>query len=241
MKNLFLILIIAAGAAVGIYKIHSNNLEKERQAKLELARLEEKRLEEELRLKAEEEKRRREEEERKRKLEEERLAKERARLEEERRKAEEIKQYLAKLATAQKTLQQIMESNYNTSISDFFKFRQYINVLNPPKEIMIYVNDLMNIAAALKMPTKRTRGAILPSDCYEIPLCLRCGGSGRELTDKLQIAECSRCNGNGKEDHSTFDTPSAQRAFMLRIEKISGWLDLQQQSLPSLPNSQEEF
>ena len=49
MKNLIGIFLIAAIAAVGLYGLHTYNQKKEREAQLEIARLEQQKLEEERR------------------------------------------------------------------------------------------------------------------------------------------------------------------------------------------------
>ena len=122
MKNLIGIFLIAAIAAVGLYGLHTYNQKKEREAQLEIARLEQQKLEEE------------------------------RRREEALKKAEQAKCFQANLAIAKKALRRINVRRYNTPVKELVKFQQYIELLNPPEDILSLAQDLPKIAAAIRMP-----------------------------------------------------------------------------------------
>ncbi|WP_337748121.1 hypothetical protein [Victivallis vadensis] len=285
MKNLIGIFLIAAIAAVGLYGLHTYNQKKEREAQLEIARLEQQKLEEERRReealkKAEAEKRRLAEEQQrreealkkaeaeKRRLAEEqqrreealkkaeaekrRLAEEQQRREEALKKAEQAKCFQANLAIAKKALRRINVRRYNTPVKELVKFQQYIELLNPPEDILSLAQDLPKIAAAIRMPSNQTALSQLPKDCFRMPRCTTCGGFGRETrmdSHKMTSVVCDSCDGTGilqkKEPRvahggispkvyyvkmsagTVFDLQSAQQAFKNRTEQLSGWLDMQ--------------
>ena len=278
MKNLIGIFLIAAIAAVGLYGLHTYNQKKEREAQLEIARLEQQKLEEERRrreeelrrqqeqAKREQEERRREEERRKAEAEKQRLAEEQLRQQQEQqrrqeeqqrreealKKAEQAKRFQANLAIAKKALRRINVRRYNTPVKELVKFQQYIELLNPPEDILSLAQDLPKIATAIRMPSNRTALSQLPKDCFRMPRCTTCSGFGRHTRmdgHNMTSVVCDSCDGTGiqqKEETrvaygknspmiynvkvdagAIFDLQSAQQAFKNRTEQLSGWLDMQ--------------